>query len=90
MIPISISVKSLIEKLHVFSYKRINSDNIKTEIKNDRIAIHQQFNNSPIHQVNLYVHEKEDIKEKTIDNGLTGGGAAFKIDDFPDVWNKVF
>ena len=35
--------------------------------------------------------QKENIEEKAIDNDLTmQGRAAFKIDDFPDVWNKVF
>jgi len=90
MIPISISVKNLLEKLQIYSSRRINSHDIKTEIKSDRISIGQQFNNSSI-QVNYYEREKENIEEKAIDNDLTmQGRAAFKIDDFPDVWNKVF
>ena len=42
---ITIPIKNLIEKLKLFYFKRINSHNIKSEVKNQRTSISQQINN---------------------------------------------
>jgi len=98
MIPISVSVKNLVEKLQILSYKRINSNNIKNEVKNENPFINQQNNKQITTQVNYnyYTSEKEKKEENPKDkDSITNGEAIFldplSFDSFGyELMNKDF
>jgi hypothetical protein len=91
---IPISIKNLVEKLNLFSFKRINSHNNRSEVNNQNAPISWQINNQITKQVNYYGDEEK--KKKTVDNESTQQGEYIPLDQGAvdplgsNVWNKVF